>query len=86
LKIDVRRGDADEGRRIPIVTSETNRAGSFTAAAAKNPHAEIARRRESVFGAENPRLREIKSRSGLSRRPLVPADDMIDLSMAVPWK
>jgi hypothetical protein len=84
LKIDVRRGDAVDGRSIPIVTRATKNVGSLMVAATKNAHDEMARRRERVFGAENPRLRERKRSTGLRRSPLVPADATIDLSRDVP--
>ena len=84
MKIDVRRGDAVDGRSIPIVTRATKSVGSLMVAATKNAHDEMARRRERVLGAENPRLRETKRSKGLRRRPLVPAAATIDLSRDVP--
>ena len=78
LKIEVRRGDAVEGRRMPTVTRPTNRASLCTADARKKAVDDNPSRRESIRGEENPRRREMKSIRGVRRSPEVPAAAMID--------
>lgn len=84
LNIEVRRGEAVAGSRIPIVERPTNKDVLLADAARKNAIDESPIRRESMRGAENPRRRETKSIRGVKRRPEVPADEMIDLANGVP--
>ena len=84
LNIEVRRGDAVDGSKIPTVKRPTNKEVLLTDAARKNAADESPNKRESIRGEENPRRREIKSIRGVRRSPEVPAAEMMDLSNGVP--
>jgi hypothetical protein len=82
--IEVRSGEAVDGRRIPTVRNVTKSDVFVTPTARKKAIDERPKRMASIRGAEKPRCREQKSVMGVRRRPEVPAAAMTDLSNGVP--
>ncbi len=85
LKIEVVRGVAVAGRRMPRVMSVTKMPRSDVPAAPKNASAENPARVERIVGDDQPRRRDIKRISGERRSPPWEAAATIDLSRLVPW-
>ena len=84
----MRRGEAVEGRTIPMASSATKMGVAVTAEARKKAMEESPKRSASIRGDEYPRCREMKSVIGVRRSPEVPAAAITDLSKGVPlnWR